>query len=104
MYIKSRTKPKVGVGPLKVNNVTISDNKGVAAELNTAVCKVFTVENENNILVFEPLPVNSSKISSVSFSRGQVRDKIIKLKPGTVQGPDGIPARFALCSFIYYFQ
>jgi len=50
------------------------------------------VENENNIPVFEPLPVNS-KISSVSFSRGQVRDKIIKLKPGTAQGPDGIPAR-----------
>ena len=91
-YIKSRTKTKVGVGPLKVNNVTISDNKGMAAELNTAFCKVFTMENENNIPVCEPLPVNS-KISSVSFSRGQVRDKIMKLKPGTAQGPDGIPAR-----------
>ena len=42
--------------------------------------------------VCEPLPVNS-KISSVSFNRGQVRDKIMKLKPGTAQGPDGIPAR-----------
>ena len=64
----------------------------MAAELNTAFCKVFTMENENNIPVCEPLPVNS-KISSVSFSRGQVRDKIMKLKPGTAQGPDGIPAR-----------
>ena len=91
-WVKSRTKTNVGVGPLKVNNVTISDNKGMAAELNTAFCKVFTMENENNIPVCEPLPVNS-KISSVSFNRGQVRDKIMKLKPGTAQGPDGIPAR-----------
>ena len=35
-WVKSRTKTNVGVGPLKVNNVTISDNKGMAAELNTA--------------------------------------------------------------------
>ena len=64
----------------------------MAAILNTAFCKVFTMENENYIPVCEPLPVDSI-ISSVSFSRGQVRDKITKLKPGTAQGPDGIPAR-----------
>ena len=64
----------------------------MASELNAAFCNVFTRENENNIPVCEPLPV-MSKLSSVSFSIGQVRDKIMKLKPGTAQGPDGIPAR-----------
>jgi len=77
-FTKSRTNTKVGFVQLKVNNITISDNKGMASELNAAFCNVFTRENENNIPVCEPLPV-TSKISNVSFSIGQVRDKIMKL-------------------------
>jgi len=40
-YIKSRTKSRVNVGPLKVGSVTISDDTGMATELNNFFCTVF---------------------------------------------------------------
>ena len=92
-YIKSKTKSRAGVGPLKVGNRTISDDKDMATELNKAFCSVFTKEvNQNHptCQIFQ----DSSIISDIYFTENMVREKINKLKSTSAPGPDKIPARF----------
>lgn len=91
-YIKSKTKSRSPVGPLKVGSNSISDNKEMARILNDYFCTVFTKENNLNI------PVATaddflSPIQTVIFERRTVEEKIMQLKPGSAPGPDGITTR-----------
>ena len=90
-YITSRTKNRTGVGPLKVDNKIISDYKQMATVLNKSFCSVFTKEDTSNIPNCPPL--SNSFIRDIFFEQTEVKEKILKLKPGTAQGPDNIPAR-----------
>ncbi len=40
-YIGSRTKARTGVGPLKINGVTVSNDEEMAKELNNYFSEVF---------------------------------------------------------------
>ena len=92
-YIKSVTKSRVNVGPLKVGSVTISDNTGIASKLMIFFCTVFSQENVNNIPICNPVP-NISDISDVYISPDLVKHKLDKLKLSSYKGPDGITSRF----------
>jgi len=92
-YIKSKTKSRSGVGPLKVDNKTISGDKDMATELNKAFCSVFTKENDQNRPTCQVLQ-DSSVVSEIYFTAGMVAEKINKLKSTSAPGPDKISARF----------
>ena len=92
-YIKSKTRSRSGVGPLKVDNKTISGDKDMATELNKAFCSVFTKENDQNRPTCQVLQ-DSSVVSEIYFTAGMVVEKIYKLKSTSAPGPDKIPARF----------
>ncbi len=90
-YITSKTKNRVGVGPLKFNNETITDDQQMASILNQSFCSVFTREDTNNVPFCPQL--SNGIIRDIVFDQNEVKEKILKLKPGTAQGPDKIPAR-----------
>ena len=48
-YLKNKTKSRSNVGPLKQNNVLITDDDQVAKMLNDYFCSVFTKEDETRI-------------------------------------------------------
>ena len=89
-YVKSKTKSKVSVGPLKdANGKVISDSMEMAEELNSFFSSVFTREDTSNL----PLPRMrsfESSIKKVTFHPAIVQKKIAKLKPSSAPGGDGI--------------
>jgi len=48
-YVKSKTKSRSGVGPLKVNDKLVSDDQEMTECLNNFFSSVFTVEDLSNI-------------------------------------------------------
>ena len=48
-YLKSKTKTKPPVGPLKTDNNTVSDNTEMSTILNNYFCSVFSIENTTNM-------------------------------------------------------
>ena len=91
-YIKSKTKSRTGVGPLKLGDVMVTDNDQMATILNNYFCGVFTREDVGNVPQIPTMPVGSF-IETIVFDKNKVLEKINKLKPSTAQGPDYITAR-----------
>ena len=92
-YIKSKTKTKVSIGPLKSKDgKVIADEREMAEELNTFFAATFTEENLNDIPVKAPetdiLFINSK------ITEAKIVEKIKKLKENSAAGPDGIGPRF----------
>ena len=88
-YIKSKTKSRTGIGPLKEpDGKLVTDNKDISEKLNTFFASVFTIEDETNI------PVRGVEtnviLQHVIFAKGQIRAKIKGLKSNSAPGPDGI--------------
>ena len=91
-YIKSKTKSRTGIGPLKEpDGKLVTDNKDISEKLNTFFASVFTIEDETNI------PVRGVEtnviLQHVIFTKGQIRAKIKGLKSNSAPGPDGISAQ-----------
>jgi hypothetical protein len=91
-YVKSKSKTRSNVGPLKVDNKVISDNKGMASALNDFFLSVFRKENLGNVPVPEKLP-SASVLSDMVISSAQVKKKLQNLKENSAPGPDGITPR-----------
>ena len=92
-YVKSKTKARVNVGPLKVNNVTVCDNQEMAEVLNGFFVSVFTNEPDGPVPAATVLP-SGSVISEIRFEPGKVKKKLAELRPESAPGPDGITAKF----------
>ena len=92
-YVKSKTKCKVSVGPLKdANGKVISDSMEMAEELNGFFSSVFTREDTSNL----PAPRIRSfehSIKKVNFRQAVIEKKIAKLKPSAAPGGDGIAVK-----------
>ena len=90
-YIRSKTKIKFPVGPIKKNGKTITDNKKMANLLNQYFGTVFTKETR------EPAPdcdISSDiKLETVVITQSKVIEKINNLKVNSSPGPDGISVR-----------
>ena len=92
-FIKSKTKSKVNVGPLKVGNELITSNADMANVLNNAFSSVFTNENPSNIPVCDRVNDYIS-VSDIYIEPMSVYKKITKLKLSASSGPDGISSKF----------
>ena len=90
-YIRSKTKIKFPVGPIKKNGETITDNKKMANLLNQYFGTVFTKETN------EPAPnchISSNiKLETVVITQSKIIEKIKKLKVNSSPGPDGISVK-----------
>lgn len=93
-YMKSKTKNKDSVGPLKTDDgCETSDDKEMAELLNGFFGSVFTEENISNIPTVEP--VNTTENTNrVKFTEDNVKQKIDSLKIHSAPGPDGITGKF----------
>ena len=92
-YIKSKTRSRVNIGPLKDNGILISDNLQMATILNKTFSDVFTHEEHTNIPHCERVNFPDS-ISDIIFTPDNVSRKIKKLKISTSSGPDKISSKF----------
>ena len=91
-YVRSKTKFRTNVGPLKVAGKLVSNSADMADILNKFFSSVFTNENTNNVPVEPTLP-SRAILENMNFTKDGVEVKINKLKPSTAPGPDGITAR-----------
>ncbi len=92
-YVKSKTKLRQPVGPLKDNQgKTISEPLEMAHELNAFFSSVFSKEDRANIP--EKESETASRLDRVVVTEQAIRDKILKLKPDSAAGPDCIHPRF----------
>lgn len=92
-YIRSKTKSRVSVGPLKHSGDLVMDNTLVATILNNQFSSVFSNEDMSNI---PPCPdtSGSNHIREVFFDVDTVKKKIKSLKVSSSSGPDGFLSKF----------
>ena len=91
-YIKSKTKAKTGVGPLKNRDgAVLTGNLEMSRELNNFFSSVFT--NENTSQMPNVHPETDKKIETLQITRETLHAKIKKLKEHSAPGPDGITSR-----------
>ena len=92
-YIKSKTKSRVNVGPLKQGTDLITDNFEMAKILNNQFSSVFSNEDLVNI---PDCPDNSkgNMIHDAVFNPDNVLIKIKSLKVSSSSGPDGLSSKF----------
>ena len=91
-YLRSKTKSKTGVGPLKSNGEVISDEAQIAQLLNEYFCSVFKQEDTNNIPVAADISGNV-KVSMIHITEANILKKIDGLKMSSAPGPDKIETR-----------
>ncbi len=92
-YVRSKQKVKVGIGPIEDSEGNlVSDNKGMAEELNNYFGSVFTKENLNDIPVPEKRFFGGEKecLFDITITAEEVKSKINNLKPNKAPGADGI--------------
>ena len=99
-YIRSKTKVKEVIGPLKdADGHCVSNNESISNILNDYFGSVFTTEND-----FDEMPEVKQKfmesdnrmLREVIFSRKTVEDKLRKLKINKAPGVDGIVPRILI--------
>jgi hypothetical protein len=89
-YIKSKSKSRTTVGPLKdKNKKLVTGEREVAIELNTFFTSFFTQEDQSSIPEPEQETVNK-RMEPVQISQQQIQNKIRKLRKGAAPGPEGI--------------
>ena len=88
-YVKSKTKNRVGVGPLKdPDGNLVSTSKEMASMLNGYFSSVFSPETDRPPDIQE-MKVRS-KLETINISTRKVQKKISELKPDSAPGPDGL--------------
>jgi hypothetical protein len=92
-YVKSKTKSRTNVGPLKVNDALITDNKDMAKILNEYFTSVFSREQPGEVPPADKLQAESN-LSNIVFTAEKVKKKLQALKPNSAPGPDKISPRF----------
>ena len=87
-YIKSKTKSKVCIGPLKDSGRIISENKEMADKLNEFFSSVFS---EEDLLNLPPQWYETNKVlEGVSITVEKIQKKLKNLKEKSAPGPDNI--------------
>ena len=90
-YVRTKTKHRTNVGPLKVQGKIVSSSIDMAGVLNQFFSSVFSSEDNSNIPTEPRLPCNEW-LDNMNFEKHDVLKKIEKLKPCSAPGPDGISA------------
>ena len=76
------------VGPLKVNEELIEDDKDIAENLNSFFSSVFTHDDPNCVFVANDIKENVNRLESLEVTENKVKAKLDKLKPFSAPGPD----------------
>ena len=95
-YINSKKSNRENIGPLKVNNVIIDNDRDIANELNLFFSSVFTTENTVNVPDLNRIKHDSSDLDDVIFHMLNVEKKILKMKRFSAPGPDNINANLLM--------
>ena len=86
-YIKSKTKSRIGIGPLKDGGKIVSEDPAMAEILNKFFTSVFSEED------LQSLPPSWSetdkKLKNFDFSAGEIATKLKNLKDRSAPGPAG---------------
>jgi hypothetical protein len=91
-YIKSKTKSRAPIGPIKLTNGGLAvEDKDMAAELNRFFASVFTKEDLTNVPVKQR--ETNATLNTVTITEGKIREKIRNLKHDSAAGPDNIHPR-----------
>ena len=93
-YIKSKSRVKDTIGPLKVEGKIIIDDNEMSCVLNDYFTSVFNKDVNQG-----PLPRSVHRndvpaLNSVIFTVSKVKKKLDNLKPGSAPGPDGLTSNF----------
>ena len=94
-YVKTKTKYKTTIGPLKDGNNTISDDKDMANMLNNFFVSVFTTEDVQNVPTLDNLPF-TNEVNDLYISKTMINKQIKRLRPDSAPGPDNITARLLI--------
>ena len=92
-YVKSRSKLKESIGPLKVNGVYVHDDDVMCQELNKFFASVFTRENTDTLPDFENLH-DGIPLDNLVITPDMIRKEVINLKPSMSAGPGGYSNKF----------
>ena len=91
-YIKSKTKSRTTVGPLKGRDgELIQEDKEISEEFNKFFTSVFTQEDSSTVP--EKERETAANLGDINISIQQVKEKIKNLRAESAAGPDGIGAR-----------
>ena len=89
--IKNATK---SVGPLKVNDVVVSEDSEMVELLSDQFKSVFTIEDQGGMALLQPQPVTDEVMDEIGdISSDLVRTYLNKVKPNKAEGPDEVYAR-----------
>ena len=89
-YLNSKKSNRTTVGPLKVNDVIVDQDKDMANSFNDYFSTVFTSENTAFIPSLDSIKPDIREIQSEVFSRENISKKLKKLKPFSAAGPDNL--------------
>ena len=95
-YINSKKSNRESIGPLKVNDTLVEDDQDIADNLNNFFSSVFTSEDLSNLPTLNNMKENITPLLSVPISKSLVKDKLLKLKPLSAPGPDGVNPRILI--------
>jgi hypothetical protein len=88
-YIKSKTKTRVSIGPIKNSlGELVTGEKEMAEELNKFFGSVFTEEDDSEMP--QTVPETNVILSRVEITEKKVEEKIKNLRENSATGPDGI--------------
>lgn len=93
-YLRTKTKSRAGVGPLKKDGKLVSDNKTMANTLNSFFGSVFSDTDPTAIQVSIDQQIFGDPVSGVNISERDILKKINNLKSNSAAGPDNISAKF----------
>jgi hypothetical protein len=89
MYVKSKTKARTGIGPLKMADGSVTaDNKQMADSLNSYFTSVFSKEDISNLPVKQR--ETDTDLEHIIFERTDILKVLKNLKQGAAPGLDGI--------------
>ena len=89
-YINSKKSNRENIGPLKIDNVIVDDDNGIANNLNSFFSSVFTIEDIESVPDITRLKESVDDLSDICFHELVVKKKLLNLKPFSSPGPDNI--------------
>jgi len=91
-YVKSRTKSKTGIGPLRNDNGDLVTNENEMANiLNSCFARVFTQDNVDDGPPIKYILFN--QLNSLLFTKEDIKEKVKNLKPNSAPGNDEITVK-----------
>ncbi|CAF3620810.1 unnamed protein product [Rotaria socialis] len=104
-YVNSRKPIRSHIGPLIKNGIQITDDAGIADELNNYFVTVFNPEEDNNVpnptIFFDATISGNEPLNQIIVTNEEITQLIIKMRQFKSPGPDKITPRVLKEAMIY---